>query len=273
MSNNESVTTTMSHRADHSATRRQILVGAALAAGAASQVAGSVTFSQTASAAGKFKAAAFDLFTIFNPLSVDDVIEQHFAGKGKQLGAAWRTHMFEYCWLRTLNRNYVDFWHVLNDSLTVTFAAAKLDLDSGVRSNLMDAYLQIKPWPESVAALRAMRKAGIRLAPLSLYTEKMLITVCTNAGIADMFEDYLSTDRVKAFKPDPRSYKMAEDSFKLQREEIVFVALGGWDAAGAKSFGLTTFWMNRTGAPADELGVTPDKIGMTLTELAEYVGT
>jgi 2-haloacid dehalogenase len=148
-----------------------------------------------------------------------------------------------------------------------------MELEGDVRSRLMDAFLQFKPWPDSVAALKAMRKAGLRLAPLSTFTEKMLITLCSNAGVADLFEHYLTTDRVRAFKPDPRAYQMAEDTFKLRREEIVFAAFGGWDAAGAKSFGLNTFWVNRLGVPVEELGVTPDKVGSTLTELADYVTT
>jgi 2-haloacid dehalogenase len=261
----------MTDKSDPSTTRRQLLVGAALAAGASSQIASSSAFSQAASAVGKIKAVGFDLLTIFNPLSVDDVIERHFPGKGKQLATAWRTRIFEYCWLRTLNQTYVDFWHVLNDALTFTFEAAKMDLEPDARAQFMEAFIQLKPWPDSVAALTAMRKAGIRLAPLSTFTEKMLVTVCSSAGIADMFEHYLTTDRVRAFKPDPRAYRMAEDTFKLQREEIVFAAFGGWDAAGAKSFGLNTFWVNRLSAPIEELGVTPDKIGSTLTELADYV--
>jgi 2-haloacid dehalogenase len=101
--------------------------------------------------------------------------------------------------------------------------------------------------------------------------EKMLLTISRNAGIADWFEYYLTTDRVKAFKPDPRAYKMAEDTFKLRREKIVFAAFGGWDAAGAKSFGLNTFWVNPLGVPVEELGEAPDRVGSTLTELARYV--
>jgi 2-haloacid dehalogenase len=269
--NNQRTKTAMTNTPDLSTTRRQLLVGATLAAGAASQIAIGPAFSQAVSTTGKIKAVAFDLFTIFNPLSVDDVIEQQFPGKGKQLATAWRTRIFEYCWLRTLNQNYVDFRHVLDDALTFTFEAAKVDLESPVRAKLMDAFLQFKPWPDSVAALSAMRKAGIRLAPLSTFTEKMLKTNCTNAGIADQFEHYLTTDRVRAFKPDPRAYRMAEETFKLRRDEIVFAAFGGWDAAGAKSFGLNTFWVNRLGVPIEQLGVTPDKIGSTLTELAQYV--
>jgi 2-haloacid dehalogenase len=43
------------------------------------------------------------------------------------------------------------------------------------------------------------------------------------------------------------------------------------DAAGAKSFGLNTFWVNQVNAPLEELGVKPDAIGRTLLDLARYV--
>ena len=114
----------MNDKSDPSTTRRQLLVGAGLAVAATSQIASDPSFAQPASAAAKIKAVAFDLFTIFNPLSVDDVIEQYFPGKGKQIATAWRTRIFEYCWLRTLNQNYVDFWQVLNDALTFTNMAS-----------------------------------------------------------------------------------------------------------------------------------------------------
>jgi 2-haloacid dehalogenase len=256
------------------ATRRQLLVGAALTVTVASwKIAPGSAVAQTVSTEGKIKAVAFDLLTIFNPFSVDDVIERNFPGKGKQLASAWRTRIFDYCWLRTLNQTYVDFWQVMDDALSFTFEAAKTDLAPAARAQIMEAFVQIKPWPDSVAALNVMRKAGLRLAPVSTFTEEMLITTCSNAGIADLFDYYLTTDRVKAYKPDPRAYKMAEDAFKLRRGEIVFAAFGGWDAAGAKSFGLNTFWVNRTGAPMERLGVTPDGVGSSLTELAEYVRT
>lgn len=57
----------------------------------------------------------------------------------------------------------------------------------------------------------------------------------------------LSTDRVRAFKPDPRACQMGVEGLGLRREEIVFAAFGRWDAAGAKAFGYPTFWVNRAG--------------------------
>ena len=64
---------------------------------------------------------------------------------------------------------------------------------------------------------------------------------------------------------------MGIDAFKLKREEILFVAFGGWDAAGAKSFGYPTFWVNRLNLPAEELGVMADGSGQNLTDLVGFM--
>ena len=64
---------------------------------------------------------------------------------------------------------------------------------------------------------------------------------------------------------------MGVDAFRLAREEILFAAFGGWDAAGAKGFGYPTFWVNRLGLPAEELGVVPDAVGGSLTDLVTFV--
>lgn len=45
-----------------------------------------------------------------------------------------------------------------------------------------------------------------------------------------------------------------------------------WDAAGAKSFGYPTFWVNRQNQPAEELGVVPDASGKNLNDLIAFEG-
>jgi 2-haloacid dehalogenase len=219
----------------------------------------------------KIKAVGFDAFTIFDARSVTTAVEESVPGKGNELSTLWRTRQFEYCWLRTLNRAYVDFWQITEEALVFAFKAGRIELNPVARAKLMDAYLNLKPFPDSVGALKAMRDAGIRLAYVSNFTPTMLKVNSQNAGIADLFEQVLSTDEVKAFKPDPRAYRMAERAFNMQRENIAFAAFGGWDAAGARSFGLYTFWVNRLNAPLEELGVKPDAEGGTLTELAKHL--
>jgi 2-haloacid dehalogenase len=252
-------------------TRRAFLAhaGTAIAAQAVINGPGSPAVAQNAR--NRIEAVAFDALTIFDPRSVVAAVEEAVPARGDELSTIWRMRQFEYSWLRTLDHTYVDFWQVTDDALVFALKAAKIDLRPDTRARLMDAWLQLKPWPDSVAALTAMRGAGIRLAYLSNFTPHMLKVNTENAGAAGLFECFLSTDAVKAFKPDPRAYHMAETAFGLPRERIAFAAFGGWDAAGAKLFGFDTFWVNRLDAPLEELGVKPDAVGRTLTELAHYV--
>ena len=60
---------------------------------------------------------------------------------------------------------------------------------------------------------------------------------------------------------------MAIDRTGYGKQEILFVAFAGWDAAGARWFGYPTFWNNRLSSVAEELGVRPDFEGASLDAL------
>ena len=123
----------------------------------------------------------------------------------------------------------------------------------------------------AMLSIMMLTQAGLRLAFLSNMTPKMLDAAISNAGLEGAVEHRLSTDAVQAYKPDPRAYQMGVDAFRLAREQILFAAFGGWDAAGAKGFGYPTFWVNRLGLPVEELGVVPDAVGGSLTDLVTFV--
>jgi len=252
--------------------RRRLLRLAALgAAGATLAVA--TTDRAEATMPNPVKAIAFDGFVVFDPRPVFALGEALFPGQGAALAELWRTRQFEYCWLRTLTGGYADFWTVTEESLRYAAAQLKLDLTAEKRDRLMQSYLTLQAYPDVLPGLQRLRDAGIRLAFLSNLTERMLTANLASAGLGEFFEALLSTDRVRAYKPDPRAYQMGIDALGLRREEIVFAAFGGWDAAGAKSFGYRTFWANRRALPVEELGIRPDAIGTTVGELAAFAGS
>jgi 2-haloacid dehalogenase len=240
------------------------------AAGAASGLLGSIPVAQAA-AQPRIKAIAFDGFPIIDPRPVSARAEELFPGKGADLSNAWRTRQFEYAWLRTLSNSYVDFWQITDDALIFAANSLKLDLSAEKRKQLMQTYLELKVWPDAPPALKSLKEAGIRMAFLSNLTAAMLDAAVRNSALEGMFEPHLSTDRVRAYKPDPRAYQMGLDAFGLKREEIAFAASAGWDAAGAKRFGYPTFWVNRMNLPAEELGVEADATGANLAELVSFV--
>jgi 2-haloacid dehalogenase len=63
---------------------------------------------------------------------------------------------------------------------------------------------------------------------------------------------------------------MSPDAFHLQKQEIAFVACGGWDAAGAKIFGYPTYWVNRLHEPPEDLGVSADAACQDLSRFPSF---
>lgn len=211
--------------------------------------------------ATRIKAVAFDAFAVFDPRPISALAESIFPGRGAELSNLWRTRQFEYTWLRTLMQRYVDFRRTTSDALLFAARSLKLELSDPDRARLLEAYFQLKAWPDTREALDALKARGVRLALLSNFTPEMLSANTEHSGLEGYFEHRLSTDLAGAFKPDPRAYQLGTTAFGLPKEQIVFAAFAGWDAAGAKAFGFPTFWVNRQNSPVEELIATPDGTG------------
>ncbi|HSE46488.1 MAG TPA: haloacid dehalogenase type II [Gemmatimonadales bacterium] len=223
-------------------------------------------------AAPRVKALAFDAFAIFDLRTVSSRVEQVFPGHGAELSNTWRIRQFEYQWLRTLGGRYADFRRTTEDALVFATNQLRLDLTGEKREHLMQAYLELTAWPDVRPALQSLRRAGIRLAVLSNATTGILDAGIRNSELEGIFEQVLSVDRLRTFKPHPRAYQAAIDAYGLPRQDIGYVAFAGWDAAGAKWFGYPTFWINRLNLPVEELGAPPDAIGSDLDDLVHFVG-
>ena len=216
----------------------------------------------------KVKALAFDAYgTLFDVHSVIALGEELFPGQGTALSNTWRLKQLQYTWSRSLMGRYEDFWKVTEDGLVFAANSLKLGLDPDKRKRLMEAYLSLAAFPDVAPGLKELSGAGYPLAILSNGTPKMLRAAASSAGIEGSFAHIISVDEIKVYKPSPRVYKLAPAKFKLAPTAIGFVSSNSWDVAGAASFGLTTFWINRGNQPMDELGFPPSRTVTKLTEL------
>lgn len=228
------------------------------------------TSSSRAASSRPAKAVLFDAFPIFDPRPVFALAEALCPGQGAELSALWRTRQFEYTWLRIASGQYRDFWKVTGDALDFAAQSLKIELGDARRTRLMQAYLALDVYPDVRPALRALKDAGVRLAFLSNLTPAMLDAGITRASLGTFFDAVISTDAAHTYKPDPRAYQLGLDALKLSREDCVFAAFAGWDAAGAKWFGYRTFWVNRLNQTAEELGVTSDGASAKLDDLVTF---
>jgi 2-haloacid dehalogenase len=212
------------------------------------------------------KAFVFDAYgTLFDVRSVLARCDEVFPGHGDELTTLWRTRQLEYTWLRSLMGRYEDFWQVTRDGLVYACRSLGLANTPDKIEYLMQAYLSLSPFGDVAAALDSL--GGFSLAILSNGSPAMLEGVVRMAGFARRFQHILSVDEVRIYKPSPAVYQLAETHLGIPRGRIGFVSSNCWDIAGAKAFGLQTYWLNRQNAPEDMLSAEPDQIIRTATEL------
>jgi 2-haloacid dehalogenase len=216
----------------------------------------------------KLKGLAFDAYgTLYDVHSVIELCEQLFPGQGTALSNAWRLKQLQYSWQRSLMDRYADFWKVTEDGLVFAGNSLNLNLDPAKRKQLMEAYLSLKTFPDVLTGLKELSAAGYKLAILSNGAPRMLQEVTKNAKIEQFLAHIISVDELKIYKPSPRVYQLASKKLGTAPEATGFVSSNSWDIAGAASFGLTTFWINRGNQPGDELGFPAHRVVTKLTDL------
>jgi 2-haloacid dehalogenase len=172
--------------------------------------------------------------------------------KADALSGMWRDKQIQYTWLRNSMGDYAPFWQVTGEALDHCLAAQGIT-DPSVREKLLSAYRTLDPYPEAAATLDRLRRAGVRCAILSNGNPGMLEPMVKASGLADRFDSVLSVDAVKVFKVDPRTYSMVEARCGVKPAKVCFLSSNCWDAHGAARFGFNVVWVNRAGAPDDNL--------------------
>lgn len=239
-----------------------------LAAGTAARA---VAAADAPDVGSEIRGVAFDAFAILDPRPVAALAVRLFPDRGAELASLWSVRQFEYQWLRALSGRYADFRQTTQDALVYAAHALEVHLSAQARQRLVDVYLELDAWPDVPPALERLKTAGVKVAFLSNATPEILQAGIRNASLGGLFDHVLSTAAARTYKPHPSAYRLAVDAFTLDPRHIAFVAFAGWDAAGAKSFGYATFWVNRLGLPAEELGIAADATGASLEPLPQFV--
>ena len=182
-----------------------------------------------------------------------------------ELSATWRQKQLEYTWLRALMGRYEDFWAVTGAALRYAIRRLGLTATEAQIARLLEAYLSLAPFPEAQAALN--RLEGQPRAILSNGSPRMLAAAVASSGLGPLLQHVISVDAVKTYKPSPQVYALGPQALGIPASELLFVSSNAWDVAGAKAFGYQVAWCNRTRAPAEELGVTPDYVISRLDQL------
>jgi len=217
------------------------------------------------------KACVFDAYgTLFDVHSAVGMHKQKLGDAADAVSLTWRTKQLEYTWLRSLMGDYADFWQVTEDALEYALDAHGIDNQS-LHQDLMQAYLELKPYSEVVAVLSALKAAGYKTAILSNGAPAMLESAIQNAALDELLDACFSVDDLQVFKPDPRVYGLATEAFSIKPEQVLFQSSNAWDASGAANFGFKVLWVNRFSQRPERLPAKPDFEAKDLTRLLDLL--
>ena len=190
---------------------------------------------------------AFDVYgTLIDTQSITTQLADLVGNKAKEFSTVWRNKQLEYSFRRGLMRQYNDFSVCTSNALDFTCSYFDAPLNDAQKQTLLNAYRTLPAFSDVRNTLTQLRSANCSVYAFSNGTAAAVQELLENAGILDLFEDIVSVDAVRSFKPDPDVYKYLLKTVKAEDPANVWlVSSNPFDVIGAVATGLRTAWLQR----------------------------
>jgi 2-haloacid dehalogenase len=181
----------------------------------------------------------------------------------------WRRTHFENSMIDALlERGHTPYRQIGHRALAYVMDRCAITYTEEEVRSLVGEIERLKPFPDVVAGLDRLRRAGYTLAILSNGDRDMLTAAGPHIGFP--FDHVISAAEAGYFKPHWKTYAKAEELIGLDRSSILFVANHAFDCIGAKAYGMRTAFINRRKRP---FGVTPHRPDLIVANFAELAAT
>ena len=216
------------------------------------------------------KAIVFDAYgTLFDVNSAAEKCKGKIGDKWEGFANFWRTTQLEYTWLRSLMKKHKDFWQVTEDSLDKSMKTFKID--SSMKSELLNLYKVLSPYPEVKEVLKRLKVKEYKLAILSNGTPTLLSELVKSSNLENIFDDLFSVEEVRIYKPDAKVYDLPIKKYQIKPDEVAFLSANTWDVSGGGNYGYNAIWVNRNNNIFDKLDYEPKNEIKNLKQLIEII--
>jgi 2-haloacid dehalogenase len=162
----------------------------------------------------------------------------------------WFGQLVMYSMTATLAEYYVDFFTLGQGVLHMLAEIHGVDITDDDIHRLQTHMRTMPAHPDVIEGLAALRDNGFRLVTLTSSPHRPGVqTPLENAGLADFFEQQLSVEAVRAFKPSPSVYRYACEVLGVAPADCMMVAAHVWDTLGAQNVGFSAALITRRGNP------------------------
>jgi 2-haloacid dehalogenase len=208
-------------------------------------------------AARRPRAVAFDVNqTLLDTEALRPGFQQAF-GDGAVLDQ-WFALLLQYSLVVTLADSYADFGTVGRAALEMLAKAQGVQLAPADQTRILQGVLTLPPHPEVPAALERLRAAGFRMVTLTNSSSTAVAAQMQNSGLGKYFEESISVDTVRRFKPDLEVYRNTAAHLGVAPGELMMVAAHAWDVMGALKAGWRAAFVARPGKVLFPLAPPPE---------------
>jgi 2-haloacid dehalogenase len=218
-------------------------------------------------------AFGFDVYgTLVDPLEMSRHLSPLADDLAGRFAEIWREKQIEYAFRRGLMRRYEDFGVCTKQALVFAMRTLKVDLSAHDQAKLIEEYLSLRAYPDVATGLSLLRAQGHKLVAFSNGTEVTVDALLEKAGIRSYFDDIISVDDIRTFKPHPAVYAYLARRLERSVDETWLISSNSWDVIGAKSAGLSAGWIKRMPDQVfDPWGIEPDVVVNDLEELSKWL--
>ncbi len=146
---------------------------------------------------------------------------------------------------------YQSYHQILRTTMKIAFEDFKLPYSEEDVELFASSMGQWKPFPDTCASLRTLQKY-MKLALITNTDDAIIAQTEKQLGIT--FDDIITAEQAKAYKPSYAGYRLARQRLGLEVKDIWHAGFGfKYDIIPAHELGYTTIWINRQGEarPAD----------------------
>ena len=85
----------------------------------------------------------------------------------------------------------------------------------------------------------------------------MLDELVNSNDLESIFDDVLSVEEVRIYKPHPNVYNIPIKKYQIEKNQFAYLSSNTWDVSAAGNFGFNAVWVNRNKNIFDNLDYKP----------------
>ncbi|MBC7749434.1 MAG: haloacid dehalogenase type II [Methylotenera sp.] len=166
---------------------------------------------------------------------------------------------------------YYDFGTIAGATLSMAATSLHIKVSEDEIKATLSKIQTLQAYPDVEKGLKLLKDHGFRLITLTNSPPHALKQQLINSNLTDYFEQALSIDSLKKYKPETATYLWAAKELAVQPKDMLMIAAHGWDLAGASHAGLKTCFIARKGQSIYTLSNKPNFEAKDILAIAEQL--